>query len=198
MIETPLYGKFQGENRRLVFSAPTAYHMFIRATGAVGVVMVLYGLLGPVLGVELPLYQQWWLGIGALVIFAAVLAALSLHSISFNLKERIYVRRQGPGLFPRVTRGSINDLDAIVLIAENNARLLNGGVTYHLILHWKGQAQPPMVLQQDTRVLTPGQPLNTWSGPLMNRATTYAQALGIKLFDNSHFLSACPVPIWRR
>ena len=85
----------------------------------------------------------------------------------------------------------------MVLIAEPNSRLMNGGVTYHLVLHWKGQSQPLMVVQQDTRVLVPGQPLNIAAQQLLAEGLRFSQAIGIPFFDNSHFASKCPVPIWR-
>lgn len=85
----------------------------------------------------------------------------------------------------------------MVLIAEPNSKILTGGVTYHLVLHWKGEAQPIMVLQQDTRMLPPGQPLNVASQLLLQAGLKYAQAIGIPFYDNSHFASKCPIPIWR-
>ena len=144
-----------------------------------------------------PLYPAWWQGIGLLVILAGTAAALSLTGISFNLGERHYRRRQGPGTFVKTIHGKFDELDALVLIAEPNSRMLAGGVTYHLVLHWKGQTQPIMVLQSDSRQLPPGQPLNIGAQQLLGQGLRYAQALGIPFFDNSHFASKCPVPIWK-
>ena len=90
----------------------------------------------------------------------------------------------------------MNELDAVVLISEPNSRMLNGGVTYHLVLHWRGATQPPMVLQQDTRVLPSGQPLNLAASQILQLGLAYAHALGLKFFDNSHFASPCPVSVF--
>lgn len=197
MLETPLFGRFQGENKRLVFSAPMPYYALIRACIGGGCGMVLYGFAVDAFGIEAPFYPVWWMGIGALVAVAGVLATLSLTSITFDLQERYYRRRQGPGLIKGLRTGSIAELDALVAIAEPNSRLLAGGVTYHLVLHWKGQAQPIMVLQQDTRMLVPGQPLNVAAQQLLSVGANYAKALGLPFYDNTHFASKCPVSIWK-
>jgi hypothetical protein len=196
MIETPLFGRFYGENKRLVFSAPLPYQVLVKGSLFGGAGMVLYGFLEDAIGGG-PLWPEWWKGIGILVIAAGIAAACSLTSITFILGERQYRRRQGPGLFESTKRGSTAELDAIVLITEPNSRLLPNGITYHLVLHWKGQAQPIMVLQSDSRMHVPGQPLNIGAQQLLQQGLRYSQALGIPFFDNSHFASKCPVPIWK-
>lgn len=155
-----------------------------------------YGPLAQIFGQEVAIYPAWWFFTGAMLVSAAVLAAMSLQSISFDLKEKYYRRRQGPGFFPRLSQGPISNLDALVLISEPNARMVSGSVTYHLVLHWKGKAQPPMVVQQDTRVLGGGQPLNYAVAPILDAGSRYARALGISFYDNSHFPSTCPVSVW--
>jgi len=199
MLETPLFGRFQGEGRRLVFAAPVVYHGLIRGTVGAGCLMILIGLTGDNFGFS----ATWWLLVGTLLVLAGVAAAYSLVSISFDLKEKIYRRRQGPGLFPKQTVGSLSHLDAIVLIAEPNSRLMPGGITYHLVLHWKvrpetqGQpGEPLMVLQSDSRQLVPGQPLNISAQQLLQLGLKYSQAIGVPFYDNSHFASKCPIPIW--
>jgi hypothetical protein len=162
-----------------------------------GGAMILYGLFCLVTGYPSTLWPQWWIGIGFLVLAAAALATLSLPSITFDLREKVYTRRQGPGTFQRVTRGPTSNLDAIVAVAEPNSRMRAGAVTYHLVLHWKGEAEPLMVLQQDTRQLVNGQPLNIAAAQILQRGERYARALGVRYFDNTHFASKCPVPIWR-
>jgi hypothetical protein len=165
--------------------------------------MMAFGVLTPAMNVEGPVYPAWWVGIGLLVVLAGIAAAFSLTSITFDLRERIYKRRQGPGLFPRQTVGPIANLDAIVLISEPNSRLMAGGVSYHLVLHWKarpevggGPLEPFMVLQTDTRQIVSGQPLNIGAQQLLQAGVRYAQATGIPFYDNSQFAAKCPVPIW--
>ncbi|AIE86800.1 hypothetical protein [Fimbriimonas ginsengisoli] len=191
MLETPLFGRYQGENKRLVFTAPAPYHALIRLTALTGAGMI----VAPMLPVELPFYPQWWLMIGTLLIGAAVLAAFSLQTIVFNLRERVYHRRHGPGFFPTFTRGKIDAIDALVVVAEACPGSFPPVVTFHMVLHWKGNAEPIMVVQRESRPL--GQPLNAQAGPFLQLGARYAQSLGIKFFDNSYYPSPCPVPIWR-
>lgn len=191
MLETPLTGRFLGENRRLVFSAPAPYYALIRTVAAVGGVMVLLSFTP----FDLPFYPGWWLMVGGLLVCAAVLAAFSLQIITFDLKERIYRRRQGPGLIPRFTRGRIDDLDAIVVVAETKPGI-QPMVVFHMVLHWKGSREPIMVLQRESHLLPSG-PINQNAGLFLQNAHRYSQALGIKFFDNSYFPGPNPMPIWR-
>jgi hypothetical protein len=192
MLETPLFGRFQGENKRLVFAAPGLYHALIRVTATVGIVMVLASFAP----VELPLYGGWWFMVGAMLIGAAVLAAFSLQTIVFDLRERTYRRRQGPGLVPRFSRGRLDDLDALVVIAEPNPSGIPPVVTFHMVLHWKGSREPIMVVQRESRPFSPGQPLNANATHFLQLGMRYSHALGIKFFDNSYYASPCPVPLW--
>lgn len=192
MLETPLFGRFQGE-RRLAFLPPAIYLGLVRGCVGGGILMVLYGLFFDVAA----FYPQWWQMVGTLLTGAGVLAAFSLHSVTFDLRERVYRRRQGPGMFPNMTQGRLDELDAVVLIAEPNSRLMAGGVTYHLMLHWKGMKEPPMVLQQDTRVLPSGMALNYGAAALLDVGFRYAKALGIPFYDNAHFPSRNPMSPFR-
>jgi hypothetical protein len=195
VLETPLYGRFVGENKKLVFGPTGPYVVLVRLCVIGGGLGVLVAALAP--SVNLPDFPVWWWIATVGTCGAGILAAWSLELVVFDLKERVYRRRQGPGTFHRTTRGRLSDLDAVVLIAEPNSRLLNGGVTYHLLLHWKLQKEPAMVLQQDTRIVPPGQPLNAAAGPIYQRGAAYAKALGLPLYDNAHFPSANPVPMFR-
>ena len=198
MLETPLFGRFSNEDRLLVFSAPVAYHTLVRSCVIGGSVASVYGLLAPVIGYETPFYPSWWLYTGAAVALSGVLAAYSLVMIRLDMKSGTYKRREGSRGFGTTTSGPLSDLDALVMIAEPNSRMTPNGVTYHLMLHWKGGKEPPMVLQQDTRPLPVGQPLNIWAQPLRERGMHYAKALKIPFYDNAHFASACPVRLMSR
>jgi len=191
MIETPLIGRFQAEGRRLSFAAPPAYQALVRGTGIAGATMLALGLFG----FDLVFGAGWLMWVGLMVLGAAVASALSLQGIVFDLREGTYRRRQGPGLFPRLTRGRLDELDALVLLAEPGT--LGGTVTYHLVLHWKGEREPIMVLQTDTRVLPPGQPINGAAQQIRDLGSRYAEALRLRYFDNAYFASPCPVPLWK-
>ncbi len=195
MLETPLYGKYANEDRLLVFSAPTAYHALIRFCVIGGAVATVYGLMGFVGITDPPNGAMWWTLTSLAVGLAGVFAAYSLVMIRLDTKSGTYRRRDGGGAFGRTVGGSMSELDALVLIAEPNSRMTAGGVTYHLVLHWKGAAQPPMVVQQDTRAIPPGQPLNLGAQALRERGIRYAQTLRVPFYDNAHFASANPVRI---
>lgn len=195
MLETPLYGKYANEDRLLVFSAPTAYHGLVRGCVVGGGMGTFYGLLGFVGLTEPPIGTLWWTLTSFAVCLAGVFAAYSLVMIRLDLQTGAYRRRDGTGAFGRTTSGPLSDLDALVLIAEPNSRMVQSGVTYHLVLHWKGVKEPPMVVQQDTRVLPPGQPLSAWAQPLRERGMRYAQTLKLPFYDNAHFASPNPVSL---
>jgi hypothetical protein len=146
--------------------------------------------------VQLPVYGGWWLMVGSMLIGAAILAAFSLQTIVFDLRERTYRRRQGPGLLPRFSRGRLDDLDALVVVAETGSAGLAPSVTFHMVLHWKGAREPIMVVQRETRPFSNGQPINAQAGPFLQLGIRYAQALNVKFFDNSYYPSPCPIPLW--
>ena len=197
MLETPLYGRFGKEKRRLVFGPTKIYDTFVNATAIGGGVLFLCSFRGGLEEFWMGLDSTWCFCIGGLVLGAAAWAYLSLVRISFDLKNGTYWRRQGPGFLPKMMTGKVADLDAMVLIAEPNAALTAGGVTYHLVLHWKPHLRIPlMVVQNDTRSMRPGEPLQLGGAPLMQLGVQYAQALGIPFYDNSHFPSKCPVAMF--
>lgn len=192
MIETPLVGRYQGEGRRLIFGPPAAYHQLVYGVGAAGVLFIFLSI--PSSFLDLP--SSWWLLIGCLLVAAAILAALSLQLIVFDLKEGTYRRRQGPGIIPVRTHGRLSDLDAVVVISETMVSM-PGTVTYHVLLHWKtSTSEPLLVLHQDTRQLASGQPLNAAAGPILALGAKYAKSLGVNFFDNTYYSSPCPVPLW--
>jgi len=196
MLETPLFGRFSNEDRMLVFSAPTAYHALVRACVIGGGLATLYGVMGFMGITEPPIGTMWWTCTSLAVCLAGVFAAYSLVMIRFDGKSGMYRRREGAKAFGSTTVGPMGDLDALVMIAEPNSRMVPNGVTYHLVLHWKGGKEPPMVLQQDTRALPPGQPLNIWAQPLRERGIKYAHTLKVPFYDNAHMASPCPIRIF--
>lgn len=184
MLETPLFGRFLGENKYLIFAPAQEYLWLVGGCVLGGSACALYGV------VEQSLYFTC---LGLAVLSAGIWGGLSLQWISFNLRERVYRRRQGPGLFPKTTRGSFNDLEAIFLLAEERI-MLNRQATYRLLLQWKAHKEPPMVLQQTYFALTPGYPLNQGAGPLYHLGAKAGQLMGIPIVDNAHFSSPNPVP----
>jgi hypothetical protein len=185
MLETPLFGRFLGENKYLIFAPGKEYLLLVGACILGGLGCTVWGMAE---------HSFYFTGLGAAVFAAGVWGGLSLQWISFNLRERVYTRRQGPGIFPKTSRGSFKDLEVLFLLAEE--RLLMGRqVTYRLYLQWRGNKEPGMVLQQDYRALLYGHPLNAHAGPLFHLGSRAATALGIHLVDQAHVSTPCPVPI---
>lgn len=176
-----------------MFAAAPAYLWLVRICVIGGALGALAGVICPSVGIELPLYPFWWLMVGSLVAAAGVLAALSLPSINFNVRERVYRRWDGIVSLGRQTRGKFDALDAVVVTAHQSltASVLAGGLgaEYRLTLHWKGQAQPPLLLALDHRSIPGGAPLSVGAGPMLQLAQRLAAALNVPLYDNSAVLS---------
>lgn len=188
MLTTPLFPSFQGEGRRLVFAAAPIYLTLVNGCIVGGGGASLLGLVSPMVGIELPISSIWWFFTGLAVFGAGLLAAYSLPFIKFDLRERVYSRRDGAGLFGQFRRGRIDAIDAVVVTAKANP--FGQGVTYRLMLFWKNQGDAPMILAEDTRSLIPGSPLNAGAGQLLNLGQRVATALQVRLFDNSMVPSA--------
>ncbi len=189
VLETPLIGRYQGEDKRLAFLPPWPYLLLVRAVTAAGITFTANAFFGFLPG----FWSGWWFFVGMMLILAAVLAGLSLHRVMFDLRERAYKRRQGPGFFPKSTSGSLSNLDAVQLISEPSGRR----VTYHLLLHWKQGMEPSMILHQETRVIGPGQPLGLAADNIRNLGIRWAKSLGVTFYDNSHYASPNPTSVWR-
>ena len=183
MLETPLFGRFIGENKYLIFAPAQQYLWLVAICVFGGMGLALYGLMNG---------AMYWIFVGLMVCAAGGWGALSLQWISFNLRERGYTRRQGPGLLPQTTRGSFNDLEVLFLLSEERF-IVSRTVTYRLFLQWKGGKERGMILQQDYRPVQPGQPLNWAAGPMYHLGAKSANALGIPIVDNAHMTAPCPV-----
>jgi hypothetical protein len=184
MLETPLYGRFLGENKYLIFAPAKEYLWLVGGCVGGGLLCGAWGMFSA---------GSYFTLLGLAVCTAGLWGALSLQWISFNLREKVYTRRQGPGLLPQTSRGKFSDLEAIFLLAEERL-LVQRTVTYRLLLQWKANKEPHMVLQQDYRSLPYGQPMNVNAGPLYHLGAKAGQMLGVPLIDNAHFHSPCPVP----
>lgn len=189
MLETRLYGYFLGEDRRLAFLPARPYLVLIGGVFAAALISLL-NVFTMMIGFHSP---PWWALVGIMLMGAGVLAVLSLRTVWFDLREGRYLIRQGGSLFPRSFSGPITNFDALVLIAERRASAVN----YHLVLHFRGQIEAPIVLQSDSRALPHGTPLNAGAGPMLHQGDRYARALKIPFYDNSHFPSANPTPLFR-
>ncbi len=194
-LETPLSGRWHGERRKLSFAPPLWYDALVNVCIVGGCA---YAILGLFFGERLPL------GAGAEVMFISLLfalaglwAALSSERMVCDLRTKTYARLEGYGLRRRKTRGSLNELDALVLVSEIYPLSVGVGsyVVYRLVLYWKNSKEPLLVVERQGRQLGMGDPINLAAGDILKRGQEYAHALGIKYFDNSYFHSSGPVPV---
>lgn len=185
-LETPLVGRFAKEKRRLVFAPPSWYDGLVVACVAGGFLMT---ALSVVQGNDFGAF------VFILVLFSGIWGAISNERMLCNLTDRTYLRVEGFGLKKRVVRGSIGELDAVVLVAEEIHLPTGRHVIYRLALHWKGATHPVLVIGREDQGLELGAPINQLARNLQGLGLAYAQALGVKFFDNSYYSSPAPIPV---
>ncbi|GEM_PF-630835 len=194
-LETPLIGRFYGEGRRLFFAPPLWYdglvNLCIVGGSAYALLALFWGDGFPLWGGPLGMF------FALLVVLAGVWGALSSERMVCDLRSRTYTRKEGHGLKKRITKGSLNDLDALVLTSEVPPIAGPGGlaVIYRLVLYWKHSQEPLLVVERESHLVPPGAPLNFMAEGILKRGAEYSRALGIRYFDNSHFHSPGPVPV---
>ncbi len=185
-LETPMIGRFTAEGSRLIFSPPRWYDLLV-------VVTLGGGLLGLVWGVSR--MDAYTTCVAAMVTLAGWWAFLSNERMACDLRRRTFARYEGQGFRLTKVTGSLDELDALVLIAELRVGLeARRTVLYHLVLHWKGARHPLLVLGTSGHEWHDGYPFQFAAGPSLALGQQYAAALGVRFFDNSYFLSPCPVP----
>jgi hypothetical protein len=188
-LETPLVGRFWGENKRLVFAPPAWYQTLVLCCLVGGGVLFLAALFSweavPFFGIGL------WLG--PALFLSGVWAALSMEYVVFDLRARTYLRREGQGFYKRTRRGSTAEVDAVVVYAEEYPfSMVARAVVYRTVVHWKHAAVPLLQAEREMVSLPSGAPINHSSAAIVARAHRYAQALEVKFFDNSYFHSPAP------
>lgn len=190
-LETPLRGRFWRENKRLLFAPPLWYDWFVLVVVVTGALAAFLGYFAQILPW---LYPTWWLFTGIAVCVAGVLGYVSTERMTIDLRQRTYTRREGSGLLKRVTRGSLNDIDAVVLQASENLTpsLLGRTVIYRLVLFWKNGREPLLVCEQFPAAIPVGAAINAGAGHLFQKGQRYAQEMKLPFYDNSHFHSADP------
>ena len=184
MLETPISGRYAREERYLTFEPALPYMALVYGCVYAGGFFALSAVIGGS-------YQAAILW-GA-VCLAGIWAHLSVPRIRFDTKTRQYRRRQGPGFIPRLWTGPTTDLDAIVVIAEPSV-LNRSSVNYYVVLNWKQQRAPLMVIEKQT-ILSSGH-LQMDGRGMVAKAVKYGQSLGVPVYDNTHFPSPCPIPVF--
>ncbi len=185
MLETPTRGRYYKEEKFLVFEPAPVYIGLVWSCIVGGFLMMLYGLfMGG---------GSWFLLTGMMVFLAGCWANMSLVRIRFDFKTRMYRRRQGPGFVPRLWQGSIDEIDAIQVVASPSI-MAAGGMNIYIVLHWKQNRAPLMVIETETR-MSMGGPAAA-AQPSVARAMKFGSSLRVPVYDNTQQMSSRPVTIW--
>lgn len=185
-LETPLRGRFIRE-RYLYFSPPLWYDVLVGSCILGGAFYVLLNLRGG---------AGFWAAVSAAVMFAGIWGLASNERMICDFRHRTYVRFEGGGLLKRVLRGSLSELDALVLTSEQPVvgGLIHPRVIYRLVLYWKGMRHPPLIAEREDRTIGYGAPLNSAAQRILQRGGAYAKALAVPYYDNSHLHGRSPLP----
>ena len=192
-LETPLSGRFWGENKRLLFAPPPWYQLLVAGcflAGALVLASLLFPLplIGPIFSFAIGI---WF---GPALIMSGFWAVLSSEYMLCDLRSRTYYRREGGAAFRRGRRGSLAELDAVVLLTEELSVLPSSKVViYRLVVYWKRQAEPLLIIERDQMLCRAGQQLNFGCGRLLALGQRFAHALGVPFYDNSQYASPKPL-----
>lgn len=190
-LETPLAGRIWRETR-LIFAPPAWYDTLTYGCLAFGAISFLGSFVGLQIWILTPSILVW---AGPLVFFAGLWGQMSSERMTCDTRAKSFARREGQGLFKRIIKGSLAELDAIVLLAEQDPTPTLGGqmVVYRLVLHWKHNKEPLLVIGTERHVLTTGMTLNTRAGRMAQLGNRWAGMLGLPFYDNSYFHSPEPL-----
>ncbi|MBS1709496.1 MAG: hypothetical protein JSS65_12350 [Armatimonadetes bacterium] len=186
-LETPLKGRFWGENKRLIFAPPLWYDWLVFGCVIGGFGAFLLGFFG--------LGDGYWGNVGVFVGFAGLWGALSSERMTIDLRQRTYWRRQGQGPFKKLTRGSLDSIDAVVAQAHEQPSVSLTGrvVIYRIVLFWKGGREPLFIAERNESMLPFGAPIQTASQMTVAKGARYAQEMRLPFFDNTYFHSSDPL-----
>ena len=192
-LETPLQPRLWRESR-LIIAPPRWYDNLTYAC-------LLFGALGfidAILQIDfipnlLPAPVLIWAA--PLVFVAGLWAQLSNERMTLDQRSQTYSRREGQGVFKRITRGKFEDIDALVLLAEQEPIKVfdSNPVTYRLVLYWKAHREPLMIIRQETVGVPPGAAINAGNIKLLSQGQFYARFIGVPFYDNSYFHSPEPL-----
>lgn len=169
-----------------MFAPPRWYDFLVWACLVLGPLSTL-----PVSPLPIEPVQRTWLG--AAVFMAGLWALLSNERMSVDLRSRTYVRLEGQGLFKRLTKGTLAEIDAVVALTEAPSRGMGSVTVHRTVLYWKGGRLPPLIVSQSVVGATVGTALNAHAGPLVARSAAFARAMGLPFYDNTAFLSPEPL-----
>ena len=186
-LEPPIVGRLYRE-RLLIFAPPLWYDILVIACMVLGFGSAIGAITGHLPGPATSfLGDDYWKVFGTLVGLAGAWAALSNERMSVDIRNNTYARLEGQGLFKRITRGSTQELQALVLLTAVTGF---GTATYRLVLYWKGGKLPIFIASQQTVPYSPGRPVNYGAGPINQMGISFARWMSIPYQDSS----GAPVP----
>jgi hypothetical protein len=172
-----------------MFAAAPGYLVLVRLCLWGGLGAAVMGVFATLGGIVLPPYSLWWVFVGGMVCSAGILATMALPSISFDLREKTYRRRDSAFGFGRTVRGSIANIDAVVITAHHDlgTSLVSGGqaVEFRLVLHWRGGVEPPLLAALDYRRIPPGMAPSQAGAMMLQLGQRVATALEKPAYDNT-------------
>lgn len=184
-LETPLTIRRWGETR-LIFGPPAWYDYLTWACMGLGVLGYLLATMG--ISLILPAAITYW--VGPAVALSGIWAQLSSERMTCDLRTRMWSRREGQGVFKRITRGRLDELDAVVVTVSDSAwGVAQAGRVVRTTLHWKNAAQPPLIVLRDYAESRPEVIVHNQ----LTQAAELSRRLQIPIYDNSHFRSDSPL-----
>jgi hypothetical protein len=172
--------------RYLFFGPPTPYLVLVAACIFGGLFMIIYGVAA----------NPYWSFVGLMVLLAGLWGMIALQWITFDLKQRTYLRRDGASATTKLARGGIEQLECLFLLAEERPSLGNlagRNITYRIVLQWRGMNLPSMILLQDYRVIPSGAPLQYAADPLFQVATRIGGWTKLPVVPHAHVSISDPI-----
>lgn len=193
-LEPPLFARLTRENRRLVIAPPVWYDRLVQICFIGGLIFGYLGLshnrLIP------PDFFEWSQYVGFAVAIAGVLAMVSNERMTCNLTHRTYSRLEGQGIFRKIVNGSLQELEALVLMATPTPYPTDVGraVDYRLVLYWKGHKEPIFVVEFHRAPWPSHMPINGNAGFLYQQGVQLSKVLGVPFVDRSMVPAPVPLP----
>lgn len=159
ILETPLRPVVKQEGKILLFGPPLPYIALIRAVYAIGglitvkEVLRLFGLdLYSIYGAEPGQHMvsgDFFLGVALL--FAGLFATLSLDFVQFDLRERVFRWRSGPGLLRLSHSGRFSDIQLLSVSALPSLLAMGTNTAFYgLYLHLNNRPGFKLLLTTQT------------------------------------------------
>lgn len=191
-LETPVTARFYRE-KLLIFAPPLWYDLLVLACLFGGFGFAFYSFMKGGFQIGNMPFLGFFLGLAVGV--AGIWGALSNERMSCDVIKRAYSRLEGQGIGKRLTRGSLDEIDAVVAMAERYMGGFGNTVVYRLVLHWKGSTQPLLVIESQYVSINPGVPLNAKSAGILMHGSRIAAAMKVPFYDNTYYPSPGPVKV---